>query len=83
MVEDDYSVLAIAYHNIAVERDFLHQWDEAPQEWSVAMEIIVTSGSDFDPHATPELLSKDFRLQPGLEWKFLLELRHCWPGTSA
>jgi tetratricopeptide (TPR) repeat protein len=27
--QDDYSVLAIAYHNVAVERDFLHQYDKA------------------------------------------------------
>jgi tetratricopeptide (TPR) repeat protein len=26
---DDYSVLAIAYHNVAVERDFLHEYDKA------------------------------------------------------
>lgn len=26
---DDYSVLAIAYHNVAVERDFLQQYDKA------------------------------------------------------
>mmetsp|Transcript_89861 Transcript_89861/g.155558 ORF Transcript_89861/g.155558 Transcript_89861/m.155558 type:complete len:952 (-) Transcript_89861:90-2945(-) len=27
--QDEYSVLAIAYHNVAVERDYLHQWDQA------------------------------------------------------
>jgi len=27
--QDDFSVLAIAYHNVAVERDFLQQYDEA------------------------------------------------------
>jgi len=27
--QDDYSVLAIAYHNVAVERDFLHQYEKA------------------------------------------------------
>lgn len=27
--QDDYSVLAIAYHNVAVERDFLQQYDQA------------------------------------------------------
>jgi len=26
---DDYSVLAIAYHNVALERDFLHQYEKA------------------------------------------------------
>jgi tetratricopeptide (TPR) repeat protein len=27
--KDDYSVLAIAYHNVAVERDYMQQWDQA------------------------------------------------------
>jgi hypothetical protein len=27
--QDDYSVLAIAYHNVAVERDFLHEYEKA------------------------------------------------------
>lgn len=27
--QDDYSVLAIAYHNVAVERDFQHQYEKA------------------------------------------------------
>merc|ERR1719498_892078 len=27
--QDDYSVLAIAYHNVAVERDFLQQYEKA------------------------------------------------------
>ena len=27
--KDDYATLAIAYHNVGVEREFLHQWDEA------------------------------------------------------
>merc|ERR1740117_2523288 len=29
VTQDEYSVLAIAYHNVAVERDYLHQWDQA------------------------------------------------------
>jgi len=29
VTQDEYSVLAIAYHNIGVERDFMHQWDQA------------------------------------------------------
>lgn len=29
VTQDEYSVLAIAYHNVAVERDYMHQWDEA------------------------------------------------------
>jgi len=29
VLQDDYSVLAIAYHNVAVERDFLHQYEKA------------------------------------------------------
>eukprot|EP00933_Yihiella_yeosuensis_P032636 TRINITY_DN26249_c0_g1_i1.p1 TRINITY_DN26249_c0_g1~~TRINITY_DN26249_c0_g1_i1.p1 ORF type:complete len:1009 (+),score=203.17 TRINITY_DN26249_c0_g1_i1:70-3096(+) len=27
--QDEHSVLAIAYHNVAVERDYMHQWEEA------------------------------------------------------
>jgi len=29
VTQDEYSVLAIAYHNVAVERDHLHQWEQA------------------------------------------------------
>jgi len=29
VAQDDYSVLAIAYHNVAVERDYLQQYDKA------------------------------------------------------
>merc|ERR1719473_1966936 len=29
VTQDDYSVLAIAYHNVAVERDFLKQYEKA------------------------------------------------------
>merc|ERR1719453_2134686 len=29
VTQDEYSVLAIAYHNVAVERDYLHQWEHA------------------------------------------------------
>jgi len=37
--QDDYSVLAIAYHNVAVERDYLHQWDEAADAYMQGHEV--------------------------------------------
>merc|ERR1719191_980565 len=36
---DDYSVLAIAYHNVAVEREFLHQWDQAATAYQKGFQI--------------------------------------------
>ena len=41
----------------------------------------IGSGSDFDPHPQPQSsLLRIFRLQPGLEWKFLL--RRTWSGQK-
>ena len=41
----------------------------------------LTWGSDFDPHPQPQnSLLMIFRLQPGLEWKFLL--RRTWSGRN-
>jgi tetratricopeptide (TPR) repeat protein len=36
---DEYSVLAIAYHNVAVERDYLHQWDQAAAAYQQGHQI--------------------------------------------
>jgi len=36
---DDYSVLAIAYHNVAVERDFLQQFDQAAMAYQQGFQI--------------------------------------------
>lgn len=36
---DDYSVLAIAYHNVAVEREFLHQWDQAAMAYQKGFQV--------------------------------------------
>jgi hypothetical protein len=36
---DDYSVLAIAYHNVAMEREFLHQWDQAAMAYQKGFQI--------------------------------------------
>jgi len=36
---DDYSVLAIAYHNVAVEREFLHQWDQAAMAYQKGYQV--------------------------------------------
>eukprot|EP00927_Polykrikos_kofoidii_P071540 TRINITY_DN67800_c0_g1_i1.p1 TRINITY_DN67800_c0_g1~~TRINITY_DN67800_c0_g1_i1.p1 ORF type:complete len:1032 (+),score=97.84 TRINITY_DN67800_c0_g1_i1:160-3096(+) len=37
--QDEYSVLAIAYHNVAVERDFLHHWDLSAQAYQQGYQI--------------------------------------------
>jgi len=37
--QDEYSVLAIAYHNVAVERDYLHQWDQAAMAYQQGHQI--------------------------------------------
>merc|ERR1719321_343592 len=36
---DDYSVLAISYHNVAVEREFLHQWDQAAMAYQQGFQV--------------------------------------------
>ena len=49
-------------------------WNRHPCEW-------LLWGSDFDPHPQPQSsLLRIFRLQPGLEWKFLP--RRTWPGQK-
>jgi len=37
--QDDYSVLAIAYHNVAVERDFLHDYDKAAEAFQQGHQV--------------------------------------------
>lgn len=37
--QDEYSVLAIAYHNVAVERDYLHDWEAAAQAYKQGHQI--------------------------------------------
>merc|ERR1719171_1160597 len=37
--QDDYSVLAIAYHNVAVEREFLRQWDQAAMAYHQGFQV--------------------------------------------
>jgi hypothetical protein len=37
--QDDYSVLAIAYHNVAVERDFLLQYEKAAEAFKQGHEV--------------------------------------------
>merc|ERR1719321_1933721 len=39
VTQDEYSVLAIAYHNVAVERDFLHQWDQAAEAYQQGFQV--------------------------------------------
>eukprot|EP00746_Dinoflagellata_sp_MGD_P161613 gnl/MRDRNA2_/MRDRNA2_88826_c0_seq1.p1 gnl/MRDRNA2_/MRDRNA2_88826_c0~~gnl/MRDRNA2_/MRDRNA2_88826_c0_seq1.p1 ORF type:complete len:940 (-),score=174.57 gnl/MRDRNA2_/MRDRNA2_88826_c0_seq1:7-2826(-) len=39
VLSDDYSVLAIAYHNVAVEREFLHQWDQAAMAYQKGFQV--------------------------------------------
>lgn len=36
---DDYSVLAIAYHNVAIERDLLHEYDKAAAAFHQGFEV--------------------------------------------
>ncbi|CAE8712356.1 unnamed protein product [Polarella glacialis] len=37
--QDEHSVLAIACHNVAVERDFMHQWEEAAAAYQQGHEV--------------------------------------------
>jgi len=37
--QDEYSVLAIAYHNVAVERDFLHHYDKAASAFQQGFQV--------------------------------------------
>merc|ERR1719253_1738346 len=37
--QDDYSVLAIAYHNVAVERDFLKQYEKAAAAFQQGFQV--------------------------------------------
>lgn len=39
VTQDEYSVLAIAYHNVAVERDYLHQWDQAAEAYEKGYQV--------------------------------------------
>mmetsp|Transcript_15288 Transcript_15288/g.35819 ORF Transcript_15288/g.35819 Transcript_15288/m.35819 type:complete len:1121 (+) Transcript_15288:150-3512(+) len=39
LTQDHYSVLAIAYHNVAVERDFLHQYDKAAASFQQGFQV--------------------------------------------
>jgi hypothetical protein len=39
VTQDEHSVLAIAYHNVAVERDYLHQWDEAANAYLSGFQV--------------------------------------------
>eukprot|EP00747_Dinoflagellata_sp_TGD_P165780 gnl/TRDRNA2_/TRDRNA2_187607_c0_seq1.p1 gnl/TRDRNA2_/TRDRNA2_187607_c0~~gnl/TRDRNA2_/TRDRNA2_187607_c0_seq1.p1 ORF type:complete len:999 (+),score=192.06 gnl/TRDRNA2_/TRDRNA2_187607_c0_seq1:194-2998(+) len=39
VTQDDYSVLAIAYHNIAMEREFLQQWDQAATAFQTGYQV--------------------------------------------
>merc|ERR1719498_602488 len=39
VTQDDYSVLAIAYHNVAVEREYLKQWDQAAMAYRQGYQV--------------------------------------------
>merc|ERR1719424_1995750 len=39
VTQDDYSVLAIAYHNVATERDFLKQYDKAASAFRLGFQV--------------------------------------------
>merc|ERR1719183_3191829 len=39
VTQDEYSVLAIAYHNVAVERDYLHQWEQAHKAYQEGFQV--------------------------------------------
>lgn len=37
--QDDYAVLAIAYHNVAMEREFLQQWEQAATAFQTGYQV--------------------------------------------
>mmetsp|Transcript_51090 Transcript_51090/g.119611 ORF Transcript_51090/g.119611 Transcript_51090/m.119611 type:complete len:978 (+) Transcript_51090:66-2999(+) len=39
LAEDDYAVLAIAYHNIAMEREYLQQWDQSAAAYQTGYQV--------------------------------------------
>merc|ERR1719310_2337407 len=49
--QDDYSVLAIAYHNVAVERDFLQQYDQAAMAFQQGHQVAKRCLGDEHPLA--------------------------------
>lgn len=49
--QDDYSVLAIAYHNVAVERDLLQQYDKAAAAFQQGHEVAKRSLGEDHPLA--------------------------------
>lgn len=48
---DDYSVLAIAYHNVAVERDFLEQFEKSAEAFRKGYEVACTNLGESHPLA--------------------------------
>eukprot|EP00927_Polykrikos_kofoidii_P038485 TRINITY_DN32847_c0_g1_i1.p1 TRINITY_DN32847_c0_g1~~TRINITY_DN32847_c0_g1_i1.p1 ORF type:complete len:974 (+),score=195.45 TRINITY_DN32847_c0_g1_i1:63-2984(+) len=39
VAQEDYAVLAIAYHNVATEREFLQQWDQAATSFQTGYQV--------------------------------------------
>jgi tetratricopeptide (TPR) repeat protein len=39
VMQDDYAVLSIAYHHVAIEREFLEQWDQAATAFQTGYQI--------------------------------------------
>jgi len=37
--EDDYAVLAVAYHSVAIEREFFQQWDQAASAFQAGHQV--------------------------------------------
>mmetsp|Transcript_66492 Transcript_66492/g.152320 ORF Transcript_66492/g.152320 Transcript_66492/m.152320 type:complete len:1053 (-) Transcript_66492:162-3320(-) len=59
VTQDDYTTLAIAYHNVAVEREYLQQWDQAAMAYKRGFEIARRSlGED---HSLTETLCRNIQ----------------------
>jgi len=54
---DEYSVLSIAYHNVAVERDYLHHWDQAAAAYQQG--YVIAKRCLGDQHPLTQTLAKN------------------------
>lgn len=61
--QDENSVLAIAYHNVAVERDYLRDWEAAAQAYQQGHQVAKQSLGEFHPLTQTLRKNSDAALQ--------------------
>eukprot|EP00929_Paragymnodinium_shiwhaense_P006703 TRINITY_DN110679_c0_g1_i1.p1 TRINITY_DN110679_c0_g1~~TRINITY_DN110679_c0_g1_i1.p1 ORF type:complete len:1004 (+),score=243.42 TRINITY_DN110679_c0_g1_i1:95-3106(+) len=75
--QDEYSVLAIAYHNVAVERDYLHQWEQAAMAYQQGHQVAKECLGD--QHPLTQTLAKNSETAAQKAQKFASQQ----PGAAA